>query len=189
MKNKSVFRRAAGLLGTMLVNLIMCILVVMVTFSLPFMDNIYGTILAQLVNGLVFYAMIYGSLWTDGNDDRVKISAGHIKYDRLKGFKIGFLASVIYLIMNILLLLSKASLIFDVSATYKIINAHIWPLLDRLTATGNEAAPMLFAVDYQWYTILIGWAAYALIIVLAGIGYIMGTKDISFKTRIVYKNK
>ncbi len=141
-----------------------------------------GQIISSIIVLLIYMLPIYQISWDLGHRDLNRENFGHIKKDNFKGFKIGLIASIPIFVMTLLFVLSKFNLFYNFTWLFKILNAHIWPLINLIQIS-------MFMPDYS-IAETFGVAVLALISpLLIGIFYIMGNHDFSPMQRLVYKNK
>lgn len=188
MKNNQNKKFIFSSLGTMLTGELICILLMFLVFSFVG-NNITGLLLSELICVFLFYGIIYSSFWAEGDDDRNKVNLKKAEKNLLKGLKVGLILSIPQLIMNILLMLEKLNLSFSFIGIYKILNAHLWPLFNALTSTGQNKAPYIIMniSNISWSAILIVTSTIIILPALSSIAYILGYKGITLKQKIVYK--
>lgn len=169
---------------------LICILAIFVVFSFT-RNNIYGLIVAQVATGVLYYGMIYSSLWYEGDNDRNIVSFGREKYNRYKGLLVGIVLMIPSFVMGILLILEKLTGWVSVIGVYKVFNSHVWPLFNILTSTGKDEAPyyIMDIADISWWIIILMALTAFIIPLITHISYLLGYKNIIFKNKIIYRNK
>lgn len=154
--------------------------ILVVTSMILFMRNTYLTIILQLVCFILVFFLIYCPLWVEGNKDKNKnlSKKDNILFDKFKGLKIGFYISIPYFIFNIFLILSRLGIIPNILVLYKIINPHIWPII-QLLSPNNSDIMKLNVLDMIIINLLP-----LMFIIISTIGYVLGFKGISLKQKI-----
>ncbi len=189
-RKNSLPRQCLSIFGTMCIAELICILLMFVLFSLAG-NSVAGGIIAQVIAALLFYGMIYGSVWSLGAADKNKISFGRIPKDSFKGLKIGSILMLPQLILNIMLICEKLGVQLKIFSfgLYKVLNSHIWPLINVLTSTGNDEAPyfIMEIADVGWGTTEIFVLTMFILPILCAVAYVLGLKEISFRNNVVYK--
>ncbi|MDF2568193.1 MAG: hypothetical protein K0R90_1649 [Oscillospiraceae bacterium] len=181
MKRNSLFKVCLSTFANIGINILITIILVLVVFSLG--DNLIGHIIAQVLVAVIFSTLIYGPSWGDGDRDRNLAHFGKDSGDRYRGLKIGLISMLPFVILNILLILSKLQIIGDIMAVYRLLNAHIWPLI-------QITAPKIFeAKDVSWIIIFVWILSMLALPLITTIGYRLGFKGVVLSDKIVYRNK
>lgn len=166
--------------GGVLIAVVMCL---SLTF---FMVDTGGQLLVQLLVLFGYGFPVYSMLWTIGHRDFNKFSFGHIKRNQYRGFKLGALAAIPIALIGvafIIISLSKFTWAEWSGPIYRILNGHVWPLL-------NMVAGSTSIVELAWWQL----TAFAilpsvLLIAMSGLSYILGNHDFSPLEKIMYKSK
>ena len=131
----------------------------------------------QVFGIIVLIAVIWNDAYTLGFRDSNMVKTGHKKEDLLKGFKIGAIAQIPWLVFLIV------SVIFNLRfAVYRMFNsAYFW----FLTAIAGQEQYMRMGI------IRIGAFALVRLIVpaISGVVYILGYKGVDLFTKLVYKKR
>ena len=81
-------------------------------------------IIASLLCVVVYWGVINKPAWKLGNDDLNKVKFGHKEADLWRGFKIGLLTALPFIIMAVLLILSKLF-----CNAFLLFTVHVYPFL------------------------------------------------------------
>lgn len=143
----------------------------------------FAVAIAQCVAAAITLAFIHNSMWKLGNTDANLVNFSHISEDRLRGVKIGAMASLPGVIAYLLAVLAKFKVIpYSFIAVYRFLNYQFFAL-------GN----VFFGSSLTDYS-NIGWGKLAgsacMLLILplcAGIFYILGYKNISISENLIYK--
>ncbi len=165
-------------------------------------------IIASLLCVVVYWGVINKPAWKLGNDDLNKVKFGHKEADLWRGFKIGLLTALPFIIMAVLLILSKLGYFPNFYMLFKMVNGQFLPITNFLDGTYlSQLCEIQFGydpytglqhivphvantIDTIGWGQLIGICALTLVTPLfCGIGYIIGYKDIVLIDRLVYKNR
>lgn len=141
-------------------------------------------VISQVFNILILIVIVYPVMWKQGFSDRNMSNLGHIKADKLRGFKIGLLSSVPAIIILLIMLSFTLGLNkhFDVSV-YKFINGTFYSLSKVIIGNAGTAGE-IGILSYLWLALL-----QLAVPVVAEIGYIFGFNEISIKEKLVYKKE
>ena len=175
-----IFFPAVSTLGYQLITILLCNFVC-ISFA-GFMGSASGLVVVEVILLLIYFGIVYSSLWNQGREDNNLAHFGHIALDRWRGIKIGLLANIPFLLMGLLLVLSRFGLFWNFVLIYKIANAAFWPLINLFESTLDV---MDFAV---WQVIVIALLP-LLTAVVSQIGYLLGIKDFSIMQKLIYRNK
>lgn len=146
-------------------------------------NNIF-LIISQVLNILILAVIVYPVMWKQGFSDRNMSNLGHIKADKLRGFKIGLMSSVPAIIILLVMLSFTLGINegLDISL-YKFINGTFYSL-SKVIIGSAETAGELGIINYLWLALL-----QLAVPVAAEIGYIFGFNEISIKEKLVYKKE
>ena len=176
----SILRPALSTLGYQLVTLLLCNFVC-ISFA-GFMGSASGLAAIESILLLIYFGIVYSSLWNQGREDKNLANFGHIVLDRWRGIKIGLLANLPFLVMGGLLILSRFGLFWNFVFLYKIVNAQFWPLINLFRSTLDV---MDFAV---WQVVVIALLP-LLTAAVSQLGYLLGIKDVSILQKLIYRDK
>ena len=147
-------------------------------------QNYTAQTISQILSLIIFAATLYQRVWSIGISDNNKVKFDRAKQDKLRGFKIGCLATVPSVLVYILLLLGRfgvaPNLIF---AIYKMFNIHIFGYINMLFGIGTQ----LFNVPI--YKLALAAVPLLILPAVCAISYLLGYKDISISEKIIYKRK
>ncbi len=181
MKEKSIFRLALSSYGSFLIAILLCFILAISIAALDSPTWAMNLILFVLMIPL-YVVLIYNPIWTEGDRNRNMIQFGHIQYDKWKGLKVGLLMAIPYLLTNLMLTLSKFGVLPNLFWLYKILNAHLWPLLNILD-------PTALAADMTILGLVICWLTSFYPTIIAVVAYFLGYKGIMVMEKLIYKNK
>ncbi len=170
------------LLGQTYLNLFLATIfsmIVCAAFKFLFGDNFYSFLLMGVVSLFLNGSMVYFFMWRQGDKEANYIQFNRIEKEPLKGLKVGLLAMIPYLFMDILLALSVFEAIsFNFLRVFRILNAPLYgfmklvhPGIDGLSL-GNFIILALMPLVY---------------VIFSTLGYELGVRHISIKDRLVYK--
>lgn len=135
---------------------------------------------AQILSGLIWYAMIYGIMWSAGDSDANKAELGHAKRDNLKGIKAALAAELPFALAFLILVVTKALGVWSGFLTiYEVLNYYSF-------AINNMFIPFVFDNWGAVFGLLLGFLPLPL---FAAFGYLMGQKHIIFKEKILYQKE
>ena len=145
-----------------------------------------GNIVALVFEVCIFVSVIHGDVWLQGDRDRNSVNFGHMKEDRLRGLKLGLLASIPAAVSYILLVVEKLTGFFSLyTLIYRVGHISFYPVL-----------VWAFGADISVTTAQISWGGIALAVipvlvlpVVTMISYLLGYAQISLGERLVYENK
>lgn len=135
-----------------------------------------GFVFNQILVCLVYFPSFYSVLWRDGNKE-AKNNNG-----RLKGLRVGFLASTPYFISTLIIIVlkligSSASILW-----YRIINIQFISFYAKIFSGNNLN-------DIAWNAIFISFALQLLLPLATQLSYALGRRHFSFSERLMYKRK
>lgn len=178
MKKKTIPALALAYFGNLMAGTGVCL--VFFAFFSAFFDFFIGTIVIQIVFLLIYGAFGYSVLWRRGNADNNLVHFGHIEKDLTKGFRVGLLGVLPYLLMDGALLLSKAGLIPNWLWIFKILNTPYIAPLNLCLSTGDIA-------NHSWLAAAYPLLLHLFVILLAGAAYLIGFHGISLLEKMVYQ--
>ncbi len=138
---------------------------------------------ALILQGILFVALTYRPLWAQGERDAKAVRNGRQKQDKLRGTKIGLLASVPSLVSYALLVAEKLTGFWaPYAAWYRVGQMSFYPI-----------TVWAFGSDLSTGTAQIGWGGIALaaisvlvLPVVCTVAYLVGYAGISLGERVVY---
>ncbi len=129
-------------------------------------------------------SFIYGVSWMFGNKDSNKVHFGRIKEDKLRGAKIGLIATIPYFLLYIAFLICGLGVAPKFSVViYKFANCFAFGFVDLICGNNFTAGELAF-----WQFILL-FVLLLIPAIICEVGYILGFKDISISEKIIYKKK
>lgn len=139
-------------------------------------------VVTQLFNTTILFVLIYNEIWKKGNDDRKKIPQSSKFYNKLKGLKIGLVATTPYILFLAFLTITKQSISSNFSVgIYKIINASAYGFLDLVCDNFYSFA------DLKAVQIILLFLLIFIPVIITQIIYYLGYRDIYVGEKIVYK--
>lgn len=182
-KNKySIWRVALSTFGTSIVAVILTSLVVMSLGGI--FDNFIWSLAVQIITALIFISIVYSPSWYCGDHDSNSVQFGRMEEDLFKGFKIGLLAMIPYMLTPIILVLSKLHAFgeLDLGFVYRILNIH------QLYAINWLVSPEKTTAEASWLAIIGVWLYHLIIPLTCGVAYRLGYAHISLTERLIFKN-
>lgn len=135
------------------------------------------------------------SVYKQGFKDRNLARIGHIKEDMLKGFKIGLVGNIPFLLLFVLLLVLRV--IIGVSPNeevvgglsqirvvwYAFLNSQYYPLITLISAGVQEISQLNIIQLILFFLLQLIAPA------ISGVSYILGYKEINLAEKLVYKKE
>ena len=141
-------------------------------------DTSFSFLVMGVVTLLLSGSSLYSFLWNQGDKEANYIQFKHIDSEKYKGFKVGALVMLPYIVMDIVLGLSVFRVLdFNFLRAFRIINAPLYGFM-KLVNTGLDITGAEFVI-----TALIPFVY----LLFCGFGYEFGLRHISIKERLVYK--
>lgn len=138
-------------------------------------------ILTFLFTLVMFFAMIYSSLWTRGDKDNNLAAFGHIKRDKFRGLKIGLLADAPFALLYLLLAANKIhDFIPAYNFIYRTFNYYMFPLVDAAFGAAKTAGELSVGGLLLLLVTLIPMP------LACSVGYYCGNNEISLRDKFVY---
>ncbi len=140
-------------------------------------------IAAQIFSLMILMAFIYSFMWKEGIRDNNLTKFGHIKADKLKGLKVGFVASIPYGLFMLVLFVMRFITHTNFSAVLiQFLNSHVYSFTWLLIKNDSF-------LDISFIRML-GLLALGLVVpIISGMAYLIGFKDISLGEKLLYKKK
>ncbi len=127
---------------------------------------------------------LYVTAHNMGSKDISRVHGGFMPEDKFKGVKIGLISAIPNLVIYVILLLSKMQVIKPNSlAFYSIMNSHLYGVT-QFIYNGAKLATELGALQ-----LILLFIPVLFVPLVAGVGYLLGYKEISITQKLVYKNK
>lgn len=138
----------------------------------------------QLINALMVVAFAGSGVYRQGFKDKNLVKINHIKYDALKGFKIGLIGNAPFILLYIAVCVMALGVLPQFpTGWYVALNSHYYSIILWIT---NGAATL--SELSLWQFTLLGLLQ-LVVPVISGIGYIIGFKDINLEEKIVYEKR
>lgn len=138
--------------------------------------NIYLWI-AQLFTLGIMASFIYPVFWSQGYKHRNMVMTGHMVEDKLRGLKVGLIATIpAFLSVPVFAVLKNAPV-----ALFKIINGVFFPIIGFLA--GDVTVFSKLAI-WKMLIILILFLSFS---AASALGYYLGYKDFSIGEKFIYK--
>ena len=185
MKQKSILRLVLGSYGNMALGAVLCLIVAVSVAVFPIPKLLLNLLTLLLVVPL-YTALLYSPIWTEGDRNRNMVQFGHLEKDLYRGVRVGVFLCIPYVIEDVLLTLSWAKVIPNIFPIYKILNAHVWPILDWVNPLGDG---LINAADMSLAGLIVCWLLALYPAVVSTVAYILGYRGISVSEKLIYKNK
>ncbi|MBR5473528.1 MAG: hypothetical protein IKU82_06035 [Clostridia bacterium] len=138
----------------------------------------------QVVNAIMVIAFASGSVYKQGFKDKNLVKINHIKYDALKGFKIGLIGNAPFILLFIAACVMALGVLPQFpTGWYIALNSHYYSIVLLITNGATTLSELSV-----WQFVLLGLLQ-LIVPVISGIGYIMGFKDINLEEKIVYEKR
>ena len=116
----------------------------------------WSTILLQVLDFLLLFAVIYSTAWRDGYSEMNRVKVGFTTYDNTKGLKAGCFAMIPGLIITVTLALSHYTPV-DWAWIYRVINmyaiGYINMLMDANTALSAIPVERILLTGAYWLAV------------------------------------
>lgn len=145
--------------------------------------NLTMIIITQIICLFSTGSFVYSFLNTRGYKDGTLVRSGSKKADKLRGLKIGLMASVPALLSFVVFLIFWASNKGVAVELYMICNVCFWPILELLFVSTDSAENIML-----WQFIVM-FLLQMVIPVLSQVFYYMAYKDYQILGKLVYKKK
>lgn len=185
MKRKSNLKMVLGGYGNCALAAVLC-LIVSVSVSMISLPDVIRYLILLITLIPLYVALIYSPIWTEGDRNRNMVQFGHLEKDICRGVKIGAFLTIPYLIEDVFLTLSWAKVIPNIYWLYKLLNAHIWPVLDWVNPIKESG---VVASDMSLAGLIVCWLLALYPMLVSSVAYILGYKGISVSEKLIYKNK
>ena len=141
-------------------------------------------IISQIFLLFMSGVFVYNILWNLGFKDNNLVHIGAKNEDKLKGLKIGTIATIPSLVLLTVLTIGKSTFANGVSvALYGILNAQFYEAIYMISGGG-----VLFS-DLAIWQVLLFYALLIYIPLLSHVAYILGYKSILISEKIIYKKQ
>ncbi len=147
-------------------------------------DGIIWDVVTQIF--LIFMAgvFVYNNLWNIGRKDKNAVDHHLQNEDKFKGLKIGLITMIPSVVLLTVFAIGKATFAKNVTiALFAFLNTHLYKAILLITGGGG-----LFSELAVWQ-IIVFYALFLIVPIIAEIAYILGYKDIIVSERLTYKKK
>ncbi len=121
--------------------------------------------------------------YKQGFKDANLIKTGHIKNDILKGFKIGLIGNLPFLVIAILMIVCSTQVPNFRTVWYAFLSGHMYSFIMWITS-GAQTLKELTLTQHILLVLL-----QLMVPVISGIAYILGKKEINIAEKLVYKKE
>lgn len=143
-------------------------------------------LVSLLLQGILFYAIVYTKLWELGDKNQNAVSFGRMVGDPLRGLKIGLLTAIPSFISFLALVADKLFGFWSGMATvYRICQLGLYPIL----SLSMGSIVTVTTADISWGGILCAGLPVLFVPAVSALGYFMGYRHISLHEKIVFVNK
>ncbi len=141
-------------------------------------DTVFSFFVMGIATLLINGSMLYNFLWNQGDKEANYIQFKHMEKENFKGFKVGILVMIPYIILDAVLGLSVFGVLkFNFLRAFRIINAPLYGFMKLVNAGLDITA-------FEYIVLALMPFIYLL---FCGFGYEFGIRHISIKERLVYK--
>ena len=134
----------------------------------------------QVLSLMMVIAFASNAPYKQGFKDSNLVKVGHVKKDVLKGFKIGVIANIPFILLFIFAVV-KASVVRKV--LYAFLNSNFYAIIMAIAKDGE----MMSQIGTARF-VLIGLLL-AIVPIISGVAYILGYKEINLGEKIMYKKE
>lgn len=144
-------------------------------------------LVALIIQGFLFCAIIYAEVWTQGDKDGAKVQFGGAPSgDPHLGLKQGLLASIPAFLAFVLLIVEKVVGFWpQYIMVYRAVNLALYPVLVWSMGTRWDIP----AADISWGGIILSLIPTLAISLVSWVSYYVGYRQISFAKKLMYKKK
>ena len=140
--------------------------------------------LTQIFNIFILIGFLYNELWNLGATDTNLANFGHKSLDKLRGFKIGLLASIPNIIFFAIMIIFKNGFMSGFNAQmYKFAISYFYSFAELILNGATATA------DLSIFKILILFALILVIPAITEVSYLLGLKGVSLEEKLVYKKE
>jgi len=142
------------------------------------------SIISEFISISILAIFIHNELFDIGNKDRNAVNFKHKKEDKLKGLKIGLIASIPSFVTYIALLAVRIIKLENIPVSYfSVLNMPVYQILKAIY--GNT----ILINDLSFVKLILMVLPLFIIPLVSYISYTFGYKDIFLLQKIVYKDK
>ena len=141
-------------------------------------------VISQILCGILIISFAGSNVYKQGFKDSNLVRIGHVKQDKLKGFKIGLVANVPFFLLFGLLVACGLGLLPTLRVTlYGYLNSCFYPVIYLISGCSNATT----AADLNALQYVLLFVLQLIVPIISGIAYILGFKEINLTEKIVYK--
>lgn len=153
------------------------------TFVITKTGNAVFLTTVQIFSLMILISFLYSFIWNVGIKDNNLVKFGHKSEDKLRGVKIGLIASIPYCVFVLVLFVLRFITSTNVSiALIEFINAHFYSFTRLLL--GQQAF-----LDVSFIRMLGLLLLGCIVPIITGVSYLIGYKDISLSEKLLYKKR
>lgn len=150
--------------------------------DMPQSAAIAQDVICQIITLILIVIFPYTALWSKGDRDKNNVNFGHMPEDKLRGLKVGLMASIPSLLAYIGLIVCKFVPVDWYWVIYKYVNMAFYPIL---TAIGGAAT---LTADLSIGAIALTFLPMLVVPLVCYGGYMLGYKQISISEKFIYVN-
>ena len=136
---------------------------------------------SQILGFIIMASFVFAPNYQQGFKDSNMVRHGHMKEDKLKGLKIGFIANSPYFIMFAVFLICGLGALPNMPISlYRLFNSQYYGFIDLIGSTVATAGSLSL-----WQFVLL-FALQLIIPAISAVAYVMGYKGIDIVEKIVY---
>ncbi len=154
--------------------------------------NVLTIVIAEVFALGLLVSFVYPTLWEKGNKELNLVRIGKKPEDKLRGLKMGVVASVPPILMFLVLAVGKFSFFKQISSTvYYLVNFVFFPVYKLVFegASGDVIAANVKNGDLAFWQFGVIFLTLCILPITAHLGYYFGYKDVSFGEKFLYKKK
>ncbi len=141
-----------------------------------------STAVAQIFSICLLTLVIYNNVWKIGTKDNNLVKFNHINEDTLKGFKIGFLTIIPFLILLIIFYIFKDTSFANIKISiFQFVYSCYYGLINLAVGNSKNLS------DLSVLNFIYLFAIQLITPIICGISYVLGYKNISIGEKIIYK--
>lgn len=159
------------------------IIAIVVCFGVSsLMLNPLGQVITQFLLLFAYSFPAYNVMWSLGNRDYNRFHFGHIKRDMYRGLQISLILIIPLAVISLLFMLSKLGAFPEFTLIYRLINAHVWPMLNLIQPQNRD--------PFSWWQAgLFMLIPLIMPVATSTLGYFLGNNDFSPLQKLIYKGK
>lgn len=180
MTSKSIFSHSVSIFLKSVLACFMCLVMTMSITVISF--NWIAQLIIQVFSILLFCSIPYSAMWELGSSDKNKVAYHHLEEDKLKGLKIGLIASIPCFLTYVALIVCKIVHFSAYLAIFKLINPHFMVVYNHLFASVEDIGLV------SWPSILVSLLLSLLLPLVCYVSYQLGYHRISIAEKVIYKN-